>query len=99
MLSIVLLFVSFVLIHSSSNEARKIFPFVVSVFGFTFGLSVSRMFYLVWRDLDIVRLQANVILSAASVQERKLEADSANLKITTMNDARIRQNPAEKSAQ
>lgn len=60
-------------------------------FGALFGLLISRMAYVVWLDLDIVRLQRAVILSAAETDSQKKQAAIAAEKINRVSDARITQ--------
>jgi hypothetical protein len=62
-----------------------------SVFGVLFGLLSSRMVYIIWLDLDIVRLQRAVIMSAAENIEGEQQKKIADKKIDDM--ARVRITP------
>ena len=60
-----------------------------TAFGALLGVLLSRMAYVVWLDLDIVRLQKNVIISAAEAEQTRAEARLAENKITAIGATRL----------
>lgn len=58
--------------------------------GFMFALSAARLAYVVWRDIDIVRLQKELIDKAASTESAQAESQSADEKVTAMRAAGLR---------
>jgi len=62
---------------------------ITSIFGILFGLLSSRMVYIIWLDLDIVRLQRAVIMSAAENVEVEQQKQIAYKKIDAMEKVRI----------
>lgn len=64
---------------------------ISTAFGALLGLLISRMAYVVWLDLDIVRLQRAVILSAAETDSQKKQKAIAEEKIKTVSQTRVTQ--------
>ena len=58
--------------------------------GFMFALSASRMAYVVWRDIDIVRLQKELIDKAASSEGAQAQSAAAEEKVTSIRAAGVR---------
>lgn len=69
---------------------QDVIEIISSFFGFLFGLLMSRMAYVVWLDLDIVRLQKAVLIVAAEAEEAKKQGLIANGKIDEMNAYRAK---------
>lgn len=63
---------------------------VAASLGFLFGILISRMAYMVWLDLDIVRLQRAVIISSANTIDGEKQKALASEKLKKIADARIR---------
>lgn len=64
--------------------------FLSTTFGVLLGFVISRMTFVVWLDLDIVRLQRAVILASAKSQNSDKQIKAAEDKLTAINNARIR---------
>jgi len=60
-----------------------------TVFGVILGVVLGRMTYVVWLDLDIVRLQSAVILSAAKAEDAKKQVEAASGKLAAIEAARL----------
>ena len=88
-LSIVVVFAASFVDQSKIENAPRIQQWLAGSFGFLFGVLSGRMGYIVWRDLDIVRLQKAVILSAATEEVAKSELAAAQEKLTAMSAARL----------
>ncbi len=88
--------VSIIVVFSTSfvEEAEftghaEVQQWLAGAFGFLFGILSGRMGYIVWRDLDIVRLQKAVILSAATEEGAKKEVTAAQEKLAMMSASRL----------
>lgn len=66
-----------------------------TIFGALLGLLLGRMAHVVWLDLDIVRLQKAVILSAAESENKKIQIANAAEKMSKMDKVRITAFPKE----
>lgn len=89
-LALIVLIVSCILISPLDFIYKEItIRSISSCFGTLLGLLVSRMFYIVWLDLDIVRLQNAVILSAAAEKEGSEQKTLADDKLEKMRETRI----------
>ena len=86
---IILLFLLFSKNYVYQNQ-EFIEKIISTVFGFLFGLLLSRMGYVVWLDLDIVRLQKAVLISSAEAEDGKKQTLTANEKIDKMNTNRLK---------
>lgn len=60
-----------------------------AAFGALLGILLSRMAYVVWLDFDIVRLQKQVIISAAEAEQAKEQTKVAEDKITSIAATRL----------
>ncbi len=69
------------------EEARRT---VASVVGGLVTLCASRMAYVVWRDIDIVRLQKRLIDGAASKESEEREFALADEKVARIRGANVR---------
>jgi hypothetical protein len=58
--------------------------------GFVFGLVPVRMAFVVWRDLDIVRLQKKVVDDMADADELSAQGDIAAEKVDLMRAMMVR---------
>lgn len=63
---------------------------VSGVVGAVVTLCAARMAYVVWRDIDIVRLQKRLIDGAASRESQELERALADEKVATIRSANVR---------
>lgn len=84
-----ILFLGFIHDHDFSYKT-DVTNGLSSFFGFLLGLLMSRMAYVVWLDLDIVRLQKAVLLATAETEEGKKQALIASEKIDEMNASRTK---------
>lgn len=62
---------------------------VTGLAGFLIGLTVARMVYVVWRDVDIVVLQKTVVDESGTAELGQQERDRANAKVEAMRSARL----------
>lgn len=69
--------------------SEKVIMILSTIFGCLLGLLLGRMTHVVWLDLDIVRLQKAVILSAAESENKKTQILSASEKLSEMEKVRI----------
>lgn len=69
---------------------------VSGALGGALGLSSARMAYVVWRDIDIVRLQKQLIDGMADEEEGQRQAALADEKVMEFKAANIRPVPVEK---
>lgn len=69
---------------------------VSGALGGALGLSFSRMAYVIWRDIDIVRLQKQLIDGVAAKEEDERQAALADEKVTEFKAANVRRVPLEK---
>jgi hypothetical protein len=60
-----------------------------TAFGGLLGVLLSRMAYVVWLDLDIVRLQKRVIISAAEAEQAKEQTKLAQDKLAAIGATRL----------
>lgn len=70
-----------------------------TTFGALLGLLLGRMAHVVWLDLDIVRLQKKVILSAAESENKKAQMASAAEKLSQIDKVRITAFPKQTQAE
>lgn len=68
---------------------------VAGIVGGVVALCTARMAYVVWRDIDIVRLQKSLIDDLAEAEATKADIDSAEKKVATMRSAGIRTVPVQ----
>lgn len=69
---------------------------VSGALGGALGLSSARMAYVVWRDIDIVRLQKRLIDGVADKEEGERQAALADEKVMEFKSANVRRVPVEK---
>jgi Flp pilus assembly pilin Flp len=62
-------------------------------FGATAALCIARMGYVVWRDVDIVKLQKKLIDDAASKEAAEAQAKLAGENVAVMKGENLRKNP------
>jgi hypothetical protein len=67
---------------------------VSSLIGAGLTASIGRMCYVVWRDVDIVRLQKNLIDDAADAEIRAIDLAEADRRIKSIHSSSIRPVPS-----
>lgn len=58
--------------------------------GFLFSLSLLRIAYVIWRDIDIVKLQKKLIDTSASAEAAQLQSQEADEKVADIKAAGLR---------
>ena len=69
---------------------------ISGVLGGLLGLAVARMAYVVWRDIDIVRLQKQLIDGMAEKEENEQQVALADEKVRKFKAANVQSDPIEK---
>ncbi|WPB86210.1 hypothetical protein [Sediminicoccus rosea] len=69
--------------------SRSSSKLIVGLVGFTICISIIRMIYVVWRDIDVVKLQKELIDTAASDQQYKENNEIADKKIERMKESAV----------
>jgi hypothetical protein len=91
LLSIIVL-LGIVYVNALTSDSKYQLLMVLStIFGILLGLVIGRMAYVVWLDLDIVRLQAVVIRSAVNAEDVKKQGETATEKLAAIGAARLPQ--------